>query len=159
MEIIIGIGTNKGDRLLEIHEAKRFLSEFGEVESAPLYSCPAFGFESDFDFINTAVLLTTNLDVYDLLRGCLDYELARGRKRMESGFSDRPVDLDLLIATDLMVQEPELVVPHPFLQDRIFAVQPASDLRPNWMHPRLGRSLFELCRDCRDKTPMTPYEV
>jgi len=159
MQIIIGLGTNQGDRILELNLAIEFLSSFGSVKRSPIYISPPFGFESDGDFLNMAILLNTSLKPGELLDHCLKYELDRGRDRNSKGFSDRPIDLDLLLINSKIVDNSDLKIPHPELHRRSFAIRPTADLVGDWIHPILNKSIDELAMNCEDTTPLKRYEA
>ena len=97
------------------------------------------------DYLNAAVLVETPAHPIAILTLCQDLEAEAGRNRArEQRWGARPLDLDLLIAPGLVIESPVLVLPHPRLAERRFALAPAAELAPNWLHPRLHRTLAEL---------------
>ena len=153
---MIGIGSNLGERKKEITEAIDFLSSFGPLRVAPWYVSPPYGFDSEKEFINTAVILETSRAPYELLRKILDYEKERGRDR-KGTFADRPIDLDILLADELVVDHQDLRIPHPEMHKRAFVIRPAADLSPAWIHPILKKDLKSLLMECPDAATLAPY--
>lgn len=145
MHLLLGLGGNQGDVAAAFARAVSALgSEHLLVASSRLWRSAAIG-PPQPDYLNAAVLLELRGAPQGLLRRCHELEHAAGRDRAREGrWGSRPLDLDLLIAPGLVVQSPELVLPHPHLAERRFALLPACELAPEWTHPRLRRSLAEL---------------
>jgi 2-amino-4-hydroxy-6-hydroxymethyldihydropteridine diphosphokinase len=129
---VIGFGGNVGgdDAIIDrFVKARRALEEFSPVISAPLYRTGAIGPPQD-DFLNTAVGLQ-RLDPNhqgppeELMEIVLDIERSLGRdRRVEQRWGPRPIDLDVLVWGPRVVQTPKIVLPHPRLQERRFALEP-----------------------------------
>jgi 2-amino-4-hydroxy-6-hydroxymethyldihydropteridine diphosphokinase len=94
-------------------------------------------------FLNAAVRLSTLLSPRSTLRRLLEIEERLGRVRRER-WGPREIDLDLLLYGDRILEEPGLLVPHPRLHQRIFALLPLAEIAPSAVHPRLSRSIAEL---------------
>jgi 2-amino-4-hydroxy-6-hydroxymethyldihydropteridine diphosphokinase len=156
MQILIGLGSNMGDRESEINSAIDFLSGFGGIQRAPWYVSPPYGFASKLEFINTAVLLDTEEEPVLLLKELLGYEEKRGRERI-GAHTDRPIDLDILMVEDKIIDEPGLKVPHPEMHRRSFVIRPAADLCGSWVHPLLKKDLGALLNECSDDSILAPY--
>ncbi len=145
MRIVIGLGGNRGDVAAAFADAAarlareaRVLAHSGVWRSAPL------GPAQD-DFTNAAVLVETGLHPRALLEICRRIEAAAGRDRArEERWGPRPLDLDLLIAPGLVLESGDLVLPHPRLAGRRFALAPAAEVAPGWLHPRLHRTVADL---------------
>jgi 2-amino-4-hydroxy-6-hydroxymethyldihydropteridine diphosphokinase len=97
------------------------------------------------DYLNAAVLVESAAHPLAVLSVCRALELEAGRDRAcEQRWGPRTLDLDLLIAPGLVIEASGLVLPHPRLAERRFALAPAAELAPEWRHPRLHRTLAEL---------------
>ena len=137
-----------------------------------VYQSPAMGFEGE-DFLNAVAYLQTDMAPELVMQELLSIERDLGRRRGTSGrqtkgtepenaqskdgkYSSRTIDLDLLADGDLILAGPELTLPHPRIQHRLFVLQPFLELAPNWQHHALGLSLNELRERCTDSNPAKP---
>jgi 2-amino-4-hydroxy-6-hydroxymethyldihydropteridine diphosphokinase len=138
----IGLGANLGDRERTIREA---LARLGEREGVEVVAVSALretdpvGLADQPRFLNGAAALETTLSPRELLATLLDVERGLGRLRGAGPrFGPRPIDLDLLVHGDRIVSEPGLVVPHPRLHQRRFALEPLAELDPALVVPGRG---------------------
>jgi len=99
-------------------------------------------------FVNGACLLETELDARALLAALQDIERSHGRLRSVRG-APRTLDLDLVLHGATVLDEPDLVVPHPRAHQRLFVLEAAADVAPDLGHPLLGRTLAELRDELR----------
>ena len=74
-----------------------------------------------------------------------------GRKRDVAKFSDRTLDIDILLYDDLVLETPRLIVPHPRLAERAFVLVPMAEPDPDLVHPFLGKTMLELLTQVGDK--------
>lgn len=126
----IGIGTNMGDRLLNIERAITSLELLPDtkVEAVSnIYETEPWGFKEQDNFLNGVIKLNTKLSPTTLLGGLLGIEAAMGRvRRIKNG--PRILDLDLLIYDNVTLNTPELTLPHPFILEREFVLKPLVEL-------------------------------
>ena len=148
MRIIIGLGGNLGDVATALARAAEALAAGGSVFArSSLWRSAPLG-PSQPDFLNGALLLATDLHPLALLDLCQRIEASAGRDReREARWGPRSLDLDLLIAPDLVIESPRLTLPHPRMASRRFALLPAAELAPDWAHPRLRATLAELAAE------------
>ena len=143
----VGLGANLGDREGTIRRALELLgAEPGIAVAAvsTLRETAPVGYLDQPDFLNGAAALETDLSPRELLDRLLAVERALGRERGAGPrFGPRPIDLDLLLYGDEVVDEPGLAVPHPRLAERRFALEPLAELDPGLALPD-GRSVREL---------------
>ena len=128
----MSLGANLGDRETNIKLANKQISELiGPVvrQSALLETVP-WGFNSTNTFINAAVCSQTSLSPREVLKATQDIERALGRtqKSTDGQYHDRPIDIDILLYDDLHMNEPDLVIPHPHMNERQFVLQPLSEI-------------------------------
>lgn len=116
-----------------------------------LYQSDAWGYASNYPFMNMCVGVQTNLSPEALLHELHAIEDQMGRKRSSGGYQDRVVDLDLLFY-DQRVQDNDLKLPHPGIPDRLFVLMPMADIAPDFLHPTLQKDIRTLLRLCSDKT-------
>ena len=128
----LGLGSNLGDRRAALRQAVARLTEGGDVTAvSPLYETdPVGGPEDQGAFLNIVVELTTADSPRQLLIRCQALEEAAHRVRTVR-FGPRTLDADVLLVGDLVVDEPDLVVPHPRMWERRFVLAPLADLAPD----------------------------
>lgn len=130
----LGLGSNIGDRLAHLQAAVDGLAGTPGVELvavSPVYETVPVGGPAQDDYLNAVVALDTELTPRALLDVAQRLEAAEHRVRRER-WGPRTLDVDVLIVGDEVVDEPDLVVPHPRLKDRAFVLVPLSDLDSEW---------------------------
>ena len=126
----VGVGTNMGDRLLNIKrsiEALKLLPGTTVEAVSNIYETEPWGLKEQDNFLNGVIKLCTTLSPNALLGGLLGIEAAFGRVR-EIKNGPRILDLDLLIYDDVIMNTAELVLPHPFITEREFVLKPLCEL-------------------------------
>ncbi|MED7818866.1 MULTISPECIES: dihydropteroate synthase [unclassified Francisella] len=144
MQYIIGIGTNIGFTIENIHlaiDALEALPNIRVIRKASLYSSKALlkeGAPKDWDiiFLNTAVKISTTLNPQELLIILKNIEKNIGRDLNAPIWSPRIIDLDILAAEDFILEADNLSIPHKELLNRNFALAPLLELSKNWHHPK-----------------------
>jgi 2-amino-4-hydroxy-6-hydroxymethyldihydropteridine diphosphokinase len=142
--IVVGFGANLGDRLGTMRAALRELSREAEVvATSRVYESPPFGGMPQPPYLNAAALLREPASLPDaafvLLDALLAIEARLGRVRRER-WGPRTLDLDILWIDGVRVDAPRLVVPHPYLRERAFALAPLLDLVPDARDPLTGEA-------------------
>ncbi len=129
-------------------------TRFGGLRLSQVYRTPAVGFEGA-DFLNAAVVIETDLDPYALDAWLHALEDAHGRDRSAPRFSDRTLDLDLLLYDDVVLDGPaDLRIPREDLR-HAFVLRPLAEIAPDRIEPRSGRTLAQLWQDSAERgTPM-----
>lgn len=141
----IGMGTNLGRRERNLWRA---LDELDDLPVTAVATVSAFHETAAVgppqpDFLNAAAELSTWLEPLDLLRELLGVEDRMGRVRTER-WGPRTIDLDLLLYDDLVLDLPDLKVPHPLLHERSFVLAPLVEIAPDVLHPVLKKTVAEL---------------
>ena len=138
----VGLGSNLGDPQEQIRRAVELLAAEDGLEVvavSALRETDPIGYEDQPRFLNGAAELRTSLSARELLDRLLGIERRLGRIRGEGPrFGPRTIDLDLLLHGDEVVAEPGLVVPHPRLHERRFALEPLAELDPALEIPGRG---------------------
>lgn len=145
------LGSNLGDREYYISEAVDLISQrAGVVElKSSYYETASWGKTDQPDFINQAIFLKTKLSPQQLLITILDIEKHFGRERLVK-WGSRTIDIDILFYSDMIIKESDLVVPHPYLHERAFALLPLAEIAAEFVHPQCKKTILELCNSLAD---------
>jgi 2-amino-4-hydroxy-6-hydroxymethyldihydropteridine diphosphokinase len=136
---VVGLGSNLGPCRRTLQSALRSLRALGDVEAASsLYDSAPVG-PAQPRYLNAAVLLSSGLPPRAFLSALLEIEREHGRERRER-WGPRTLDLDVLWAEGLVYRDEALVVPHPELRDRAFALLPLLEVAPDAEDPTSGES-------------------
>lgn len=145
------LGSNLGDRLHNLEEAKRQLGKI--VASSSVYETAAWGNINQGSFLNQVVEIESNQAPEDILKRIQDIEISMGRERLEK-WGPRIIDIDILLDDDVVVNTPHLTIPHPEIQNRRFTLIPLFELT-NMVHPVLKKTISQLLEECKDPLPVT----
>lgn len=146
-EAYIALGSNLGDRELNLLRA---VAEVGRLPDSKVTALSSFyetspvGAVKQDAFYNAVLKLSTGLDPHSLLNHLLRIERKTFKRVRTIHQGPRRMDLDLLLYGDRVINEENLVVPHPRLAERRFVLQPLCEIAPNLLHPLTGKSLYEL---------------
>jgi 2-amino-4-hydroxy-6-hydroxymethyldihydropteridine diphosphokinase len=150
--VYLGLGANMGDRLANLRIALarlQTLARLGDVSS--LYETQPQGVSDQPLFFNAVCRVSTGLEPQSLLRFLKNLEWEIGRRPGGQTWGPRPIDLDILLYDERVVDAPELKVPHPRLAERAFVLVPLCELAPELRHPLLGKTMKELLASMGEK--------
>lgn len=146
--VAVAMGSNCGDRLGFLREAVRRVDAAGlllDMRCSHAYETPPERPSDGGAFLNGAVVGATRLSPRRLLDRLLRIETDMGRRRIPGVHGGpRPIDLDLVLFGDRIVDEPGLTLPHPRFHLRAFVLVPVAEVMPDARDPRSGRSLHSL---------------
>ena len=132
-KIYLGLGSNLGNRKENLAYAIRLIGErVGKViRVSSFIETEPWGFESENTFVNAVILCETDLTPRQLLGATqkIEREMGRQKKSTDGGYSDRCIDIDILLYDDLRVDEPDLQIPHPLMLKRDFVMIPLREIR------------------------------
>ena len=138
-KVYLGLGSNLGDRNANIEQAIALIHErVGEVvRRSSFIETEPWGFESENKFLNAVILCETELTPRQLLKATQKIERKLGRRKKSTdsrlltpvSYSDRPIDIDILLYDDLTIDEPDLKIPHPLMEQRDFVMIPLREIQ------------------------------
>ena len=134
-QVYLGLGTNLGDKEANLKAAvEKIGKRVGEVTSlSAFHSSEPWGFKSENSFLNAVCCVSTFFSPIEVLRLTQDIERSLGRfkKSVNRQYSDRLIDIDILLYDDLHISTPELIIPHPLMWERDFVMTPLREIAPN----------------------------
>lgn len=147
----IALGSNLGDSLTILTDALNSLAQTPDVTltaKSSWYQTDPVG-PPQPDYLNGCALLDVQMTPQELLETLLNVEAQFGRVREERN-APRTLDLDLLLFDDLILDTPNLQIPHPRMSARAFVLVPLAEIAPNWIEPLSGKAIAQLVQtvDC-----------
>lgn len=141
----IALGSNLGDSLAILEAALKNLDQTPGIAvkaKSSWYKTAPIGPQQP-DYLNGCAILSVELSPQELLETLLKIELEFGRVRQER-WGPRTLDLDLILFEDIILETPDLQIPHPRLRERAFVLVPLNEIAPNWVEPVSGLTISEL---------------
>lgn len=142
----IGLGSNLGDRKVNIDSAVRLLGEILQIEvvrvSDMIETAPLASTDQP-NYLNAVVKIRTGLNAIELRKSIVEIEAALGRVRRGKWWP-RTIDLDILLFGDIILDTPELTIPHTQMHLRSFVLEGLCQLDADLVHPLLDASVVEL---------------
>jgi len=154
-EVVLLLGSNIEPRLSFLNRAILFLEkELGTaINISEIYESEPWGFAADTSFYNRAVIFETEKKPDDVLNICLKTEKVLGRKRNNrKGYASRIMDVDVIYYGNRIINTEKLIIPHPRLHLRRFALLPLAEMAPELIHPILNKNQKELLTNCNDNS-------
>lgn len=151
------LGSNEGDKVTILQKAVKSLELLSDkpLTISSLYESEPWGFNTNEWFINQAVKMETSFEPHELLKSILDIEKNLGRVRSAvdrsvMGYCSRTIDIDIIFYDNLIINKPELTIPHPKMHLRKFVLMPLSEIAPKIIHPLLNKSIETIIEECND---------
>lgn len=146
--LFLALGSNLGEKEINIEKAYNSIEkQIGKIisKSAFFYSLPV-GFESENNFVNSVCEVRTKLNIYEVfsISQNIEYQLGRSDKSTNYGYDDRIIDIDLILAGDMIVNYESLIIPHPRFHERNFVLTPLFEIAPDIIHPVFNKTIREL---------------
>lgn len=146
-------GSNEGPSIELLAKAALLIhQQVGEVQlKSSIYKTAPWGNTNQQDFLNQVILVDTHLEPAEVLQTILAIEADMGRVRHHK-WAPRTIDIDILFYDQLVMQEKELVIPHPLLHQRRFTLIPLAEIAPDFIHPQLQQNITTLLANCEDNS-------
>lgn len=159
-ETILLLGSNLGNVLQNLNTAKQGIAEsIGLIsKESSIYRTAPWGVTNQPEFLNQVVAVMTSLNPSDLLAATRLIEQNIGRKR-KGKWEARVIDLDILFYQEEVVNELNLIIPHPGIPHRRFTLEPLAEISPDFVHPVLKKKISELLAECDDPSPVTRTDL
>ena len=147
------LGGNLGNKKENLDTAKNHITtSVGEIiKTSSSYETEPWGFEHEASFLNQVVLVETEKSPQDLLKELLRIEVAMGRTRNSEKYSERTIDIDILFFNSERVEEQNLKIPHPRIQERKFVLVPLHEIAREYVHPVFQKKVSKLLDECTDQ--------
>lgn len=146
--VFLAFGSNLGDKRKNIeHAYNEIKKRIGNIVSqSAFYETKPIDFKSVNLFINSVCEVTTSLSVADVLKETqsIEKKIGRSEKSVNGEYADRVIDIDILMFDNLVIEETDLIVPHPRFHLRDFVLTPFSEISPNTVHPVFHKSILQL---------------
>ena len=162
MRIGIALGSNLGDRMENLDAARNAIVDLANVKapvlSSPIYETEPVDCEQDATkFLNAVLEVEYDGDPSELLEQLVRVEESLGRERDHAKNVSRKIDIDLLYADDLSVENERLQLPHSRMHLRKFVLRPLTDIRPDLLLPNQTKTVRELLAQIKDSTKVMSF--
>lgn len=150
-KVYLLLGSNEGERINWLKLAmEALITTCGKlIQHSSVYETAAWGLKEQPDFLNMVIELETSLTPLTLLKKIQQIEKNCGRQR-KIKWGQRTLDMDILFYNQEVIDTDELKIPHPFLQERRFTLEPLCEIAPTLIHPVLQQSVTTLLEHCTD---------
>ena len=148
----LSLGSNQGDKLKTLQKAINDIAEnIGAIQKiSSVYKTSSWGYEGE-DFYNICISVSTYLQPEKLLKKLLGIENKYGRERKKTnGYSDRKIDIDILLFDNEIIFSKEVTIPHPRMLERNFVLVPLVEIAKNTLHPIEKKQLVSCLNNCSD---------
>lgn len=156
-EVYFSLGSNEGDRLNFLVTATELIAKLiGKLmEYSSVIESEPWGFNTDTKFLNMVLSVETEFTPHQVLTKILEIETYLGRIRHGKAYTNRMIDIDILFYNTEIINDDNLVIPHPLMHKRKFVLQPLAELVPDLIHPVFQISVSELLLKLNEPSPIS----
>lgn len=160
-DVYIGLGSNQGEREINIRNALDMLASDPDIELrrvSSLIETPPAGGPEQQSFLNAAAMLRTELPPRDLLKRLQAVERKLKRMPNPAGvvWGPRPIDLDILMYNQLRIESDDLRLPHPMMHERLFVLGPLAEIASALVHPALKITVSQMLAELEKRAELGP---
>ncbi len=150
-QVVLLLGGNLGNRVQNLSKALEALQQdIGTVQKkSSIYETAAWGITDQPNFLNQVVIIKTHLTAQEVIKKIFIIEKQLGRERLIK-MGPRLIDIDILFYDNKIIEEENLIIPHPRIQERKFVLEPLNEIIPNYIHPIINKSVQLLLQECTD---------
>lgn len=146
--VYLGLGTNLGDKEQNLHQAIDKIQErVGKILSlSAFYNSAPWGYISDNMFVNAVVCISTTFSPQEVLNITqeIEKELGRKEKSIDASYSDRVIDIDILLYDSVILSTDNLTIPHPLMIKRLFVMDPLAEIAPDMVIPGVNKTVIAI---------------
>ena len=159
--VYISVGSNLGSKLENCQKGVEALIRSGStslIKQSGIYKTDPVGYKDQDWFVNYVIKIETNLDPFQLWRELEDIQRKTGRVHNPIRYGPRMLDLDIILYDDMVINSPELIIPHPRMHKRRFVLKPICDIDPQIVHPVIEKDMQYLLDTLNDvEQGIEPY--
>jgi 2-amino-4-hydroxy-6-hydroxymethyldihydropteridine diphosphokinase len=154
-KLVLSLGSNLGNRYIYLLQAIASIDVLFNTKStvAPFYETPPWGDTHQSSFINTAIVLYTDISASQCLVLLQSIEKSIGRTKTRK-WGPRCIDIDIIFYNTETLEIKDLNIPHLRMHERAFVIKPITDLSPNFIHPTLKKTMLHLLSEIEDDTTL-----
>ena len=144
--VLLSLGANLGHKAMSVRKAMEMVAQWpgcSDLRASPLYLTKPWGYRDQDDFVNSAMSFDSDMDPHEMLSRIHELEESFKRERIFR-YGPRTLDVDILCVGDLVLNTPELSIPHPRMAERAFVLVPLDAIEPDFHVPGTGRTVHEL---------------
>lgn len=153
--VYLGLGSNIGNLEQNLLTAQKEIAKIGKIiKKSSLYKTEPVNYKNQPDFLNLALVLSTELSAPDLILKLKEIERKMGRiKKIDQG--PRLIDIDILFYNNEIINQSDLRIPHPELSQRSFVLTPLNEIDRNFIDPRSKKTINELLKELKNHEKVT----
>lgn len=158
-KVILGLGSNTGNRSVNIKKAVKEISltkGVNVIKVSLLYETEPWGLKNQRKFLNCVIICLCKLKPVELLKNLYAIEKKLGRKRRIK-WGPREIDIDILFFGSMLINRGNIIIPHPLIELRNFVLIPLAGLMPDFVHPELKIKMINLLKNSPDKSKAELY--
>ena len=160
--VFLSLGSNLGDRYFNLQNAVSEISnQIGKITAiSPIYETEPIGFSSTDLFLNVCVQIESSKNAFQILEILQKIEIEAGRIRSQNqGYISRIIDIDIIFYNQEKIETSNLLIPHPYFNERLFVLLPLNDLNSQFVDPKTSLTIKQLLDKCNDNSKITKIKL